>query len=65
SLPSYGCTSAATLDELRDHCRQSIAGYKIPRQLFVVEEIVRAPSGKPDYPWAKQLARNAAGTAGA
>jgi acyl-CoA synthetase (AMP-forming)/AMP-acid ligase II len=54
-----------TLDELRDHCRQSIAGYKIPRQLFVVEEIVRAPSGKPDYPWAKQFARNAAGAAGA
>jgi hypothetical protein len=23
----------------------------------VVDEIVRSPSGKPDYPWAKELAQ--------
>ena len=45
----------ATLDELQSHCRTKIAGYKIPRELHVVSEIVRAPSGKPDYRWAKSV----------
>ena len=41
-----------TLDEIQDHCRAHIAGYKVPRQLHVVERIERSPSGKPDYRWA-------------
>ena len=43
----------ATLDT---HCRRHLAGYKVPRELHLVTEIVRSPSGKPDYPWARQLA---------
>jgi acyl-CoA synthetase (AMP-forming)/AMP-acid ligase II len=49
-----------TLDEIQDHCRSHIAGYKVPRQLHVVESIERSPSGKPDYRWANAIA---AGTA--
>ncbi len=45
-----------TVEALADHCRTQIAAYKAPKQIFVVTEIVRAPSGKPDYPWAKQYA---------
>jgi acyl-CoA synthetase (AMP-forming)/AMP-acid ligase II len=45
-----------TLDALAAHCREKIAGYKIPRALYLVERIERSPSGKPDYPWAKALA---------
>jgi len=45
-----------SLDELADHCRTRIAGYKVPRALFVVEEIPRQPSGKPDYPRAREVA---------
>lgn len=45
-----------TLTDLDAHCRDHVAGYKVPRELHVVDEIVRSPSGKPDYPWAKQLA---------
>jgi acyl-CoA synthetase (AMP-forming)/AMP-acid ligase II len=41
-----------TLEDIQAHCRQAIAGYKVPRQLHVVEAIVRSPSGKPDYRWA-------------
>ncbi|MHB1710439.1 MAG: acyl-CoA synthetase [Acidimicrobiales bacterium] len=41
-----------TLDGIQRHCRQAIAGFKLPRQLHVVAEIVRSPSGKPDYRWA-------------
>jgi acyl-CoA synthetase (AMP-forming)/AMP-acid ligase II len=45
-----------TLEDLDGHCRAHIAGYKVPRELHLVAEIVRSPSGKPDYPWAKKLA---------
>ena len=41
-----------TLEEIQNHCRDAIAGYKVPRQLHVVEAMVRSPSGKPDYRWA-------------
>jgi acyl-CoA synthetase (AMP-forming)/AMP-acid ligase II len=50
-----GATPPA-LEELSEHCRRHIAGYKIPRALVVVDAIVRSPSGKPDYRWAKQQA---------
>jgi acyl-CoA synthetase (AMP-forming)/AMP-acid ligase II len=48
-----------TLAELDAHCRELVAGYKVPRELHLVEEIERSPSGKPDYPWAKQIATTA------
>ena len=47
-----------TLEDLVEHARGHIAGYKVPRELHVVDEIVRSPSGKPDYPWAKHLAEH-------
>ena len=48
--------ASLTLDELQAHCRQHAAGYKVPRTLTVVEKVVRSPSGKPDYAWAKDVA---------
>ena len=44
------------LDSLNEEARKHIAGYKIPRELHVVAEIPRAPSGKPAYPKAKEIA---------
>ncbi len=44
------------LDELQRHARTVVAGYKIPREMHLVGQIKRAPSGKPDYRWAKRLA---------
>jgi acyl-CoA synthetase (AMP-forming)/AMP-acid ligase II len=41
-----------TLSELDAHVRNEIAGYKVPRSLWIVAEIKRSPSGKPDYRWA-------------
>jgi acyl-CoA synthetase (AMP-forming)/AMP-acid ligase II len=55
--PRPGCTP--TLDDLSAHCRKQIAGYKVPRELHLVDEIQRSPAGKPDYPWAKRLAEDA------
>jgi acyl-CoA synthetase (AMP-forming)/AMP-acid ligase II len=49
-----------TLEELVEHCRTKVAGYKVPRELHLVEAIVRSPSGKPDYPWATKLVEAAA-----
>jgi acyl-CoA synthetase (AMP-forming)/AMP-acid ligase II len=45
-----------TLEELDAHARDHVAGYKVPRELHVVDKIERSPSGKPDYPWAKRVA---------
>jgi acyl-CoA synthetase (AMP-forming)/AMP-acid ligase II len=44
-----------SLEDLATHARKSIAGYKVPRALELVDQIQRSPSGKPDYPWAKGL----------
>lgn len=44
------------LEELQVEARRHIAGYKVPRELHVVDEIPRAPSGKPAYPKAKEIA---------
>jgi acyl-CoA synthetase (AMP-forming)/AMP-acid ligase II len=49
------------LASLQAHCREHVAGYKIPRQLVVVERVVRSPAGKSDYRWAKSVAADAAG----
>ena len=48
--------STVTLDELVETARASIAGYKVPREMHIVDRIERSPSGKPDYPWAKKVA---------
>jgi 3-oxocholest-4-en-26-oate---CoA ligase len=45
-----------TLNELQQHCREKLAGYKLPRQLVVADAIPRTPVGKPDYRAAKTLA---------
>lgn len=42
-------------EELAEHCRTSLAGYKIPRSVIVVPEVLRSPSGKADYRWAKRM----------
>jgi acyl-CoA synthetase (AMP-forming)/AMP-acid ligase II len=54
---------APTLDALREHCRSQIAGYKIPRQLLLVDEVPRLPNGKPDYRSAKEQAKERAALA--
>jgi acyl-CoA synthetase (AMP-forming)/AMP-acid ligase II len=48
-----------TTDEVVEHCRSALAGYKVPREVIVVKAIVRSPSGKPDYRWAKTEAARA------
>jgi acyl-CoA synthetase (AMP-forming)/AMP-acid ligase II len=48
-----------TLETIRDHCHDQLAGYKVPRDIVLVDEIERNPNGKPDYAWAAETARAA------
>ena len=44
------------LEELAEFATQHLARYKIPRSVVFVDQMVRSPSGKADYRWAKRLA---------
>ncbi|MBV8462321.1 MAG: acyl-CoA synthetase [Acidimicrobiales bacterium] len=46
---------ALSLEDLQDHCRGSIARYKVPRQLLLVDEIPLTAAGKPDGKAARAL----------
>jgi 3-oxocholest-4-en-26-oate---CoA ligase len=46
---------APSLEDIQELSRKHVAGYKIPRELHVVDKIERAPSGKPDYRWAADV----------
>jgi acyl-CoA synthetase (AMP-forming)/AMP-acid ligase II len=45
----------ADADMLRAHCRATIAGYKVPAMIAFVPAVVRSPSGKADYRWARAV----------
>jgi len=44
------------LEELKTYLREHVAGYKVPRDLVLVDKVVRSPAGKADYRWAKDTA---------
>jgi acyl-CoA synthetase (AMP-forming)/AMP-acid ligase II len=46
-----------TLEALQATARELIAGYKVPRRVFIVEEVPRHPNAKPDYRRAQELAQ--------
>lgn len=43
-------------DDVERHARSTLAGYKIPRSIWLSEIVERTPSGKPDYRWAHEYA---------
>ena len=49
-----GC--AADESALIAEAERHIARYKLPKAFVFVTELVRSPSGKPDYRWARQVA---------
>jgi len=46
--------TSPTLVDLDAFVRSTIAGYKVPRSLWIVNEVKRSPAGKPDYTWARE-----------
>ncbi|HXW39454.1 MAG TPA: acyl-CoA synthetase [Acidimicrobiales bacterium] len=54
-VSSRGAGTRIGLEDVQDHCRRLVAGYKVPRQLLVVEEIPLTAAGKPDRAAARVL----------
>jgi 3-oxocholest-4-en-26-oate---CoA ligase len=48
--------AAADLGALQEHARRQIAGYKVPRSIWLADAIRRTVSGKADYSWARRYA---------
>ncbi len=46
-------------EALREFTRTKLAAYKVPKQLFVVDQVRRAPNGKADYKWAAKAVEEA------
>jgi fatty-acyl-CoA synthase len=51
--------SPPTPEEINEFLRRSLAHYKIPKELVVRETVQRAPNGKADYKWAREVALEA------
>jgi 3-oxocholest-4-en-26-oate---CoA ligase len=45
-----------TFDELNAHVRKELAGYKVPRSIWLVDKVHRLATGKADYRWASTYA---------
>jgi fatty-acyl-CoA synthase len=54
-------TTPVDATDLVAHCKQTLAGYKCPKHVFTVEQILRGPNGKADYRWAAQVAADLLG----
>jgi acyl-CoA synthetase (AMP-forming)/AMP-acid ligase II len=42
--------------QVRAHARSAVAGYKVPKEVFIVEQVFRGPNGKADYQLSRKLA---------
>ena len=51
--------TSTTHQELIEEAAKHIARYKLPKEFIYVDHIVRSPSGKADYRWAKSIANPA------
>jgi fatty-acyl-CoA synthase len=58
-VASLRAGSDADGEALRRFTRSKLAGYKVPKQLFVVDEVRRAENGKADYKWARKAVEEA------
>jgi acyl-CoA synthetase (AMP-forming)/AMP-acid ligase II len=52
--PRPGATPSA--DDLIEHARTEIAGYKVPRSIWLVDKVQRLATAKADYRWANEYA---------
>ncbi|HET7684018.1 MAG TPA: acyl-CoA synthetase [Marmoricola sp.] len=53
--------SQVTAEDLRDHCHELIANYKVPKTILFVDEVPRTPVSKVDYPASARLAADLLG----
>ncbi|MDW4908524.1 AMP-binding protein [Streptomyces sp. ADMS] len=50
--------TAVTGEELRDWARRSLAGYKVPRSVVLMDALPRTPTGKLEVAWARKTAQD-------
>jgi len=55
-LGVLGCVRFNDPAALQEHVRGHIAGYKVPRSIWMAGTIRRTVSGKADYAWAREFA---------
>ena len=48
--------TAPSYDDLAEHARKDLAGYKVPRRIWLVDEVHRLATAKADYGWARKYA---------
>jgi acyl-CoA synthetase (AMP-forming)/AMP-acid ligase II len=53
--------TAPSFPDVAAFCHEHLASYKVPRDLVLVDEVVRSPAGKPDYRWAREVSISAVG----
>ena len=53
-----------SLEEVQQEARKHLSGYKVPRELHIVDQVPRAPSGKPNYAAAREIATSLAAVVG-
>ena len=56
ALASYQDGKEIEEQELIAFTREHLAGYKLPKQVLFVDEVMRAPNGKANYKWAQETA---------
>ncbi|MEV6134614.1 acyl-CoA synthetase [Nocardia sp. NPDC051990] len=56
AVVSIAGTGPVNFAALERHVRKHLAGYKVPKQIWVADVVTRTPSGKPDYRWAREFA---------
>jgi len=54
--PGASANEASIIEGATEH----IARYKLPKSVIIVDRVQRAPNGKADYPWAREVARSGA-----
>jgi fatty-acyl-CoA synthase len=47
---------AIDAEALSAHCRTTLAAYKTPKQMIVMDSLERSPAGKVDYKWLREIA---------
>jgi len=59
AIVQFAQGKSATDAELAEACKPHIAHYKLPKAFIRVDKVLRSPSGKADYRWAKAIATGA------
>jgi len=52
AIVALNTADEATEQQLRDHCRDRLAAFKVPKRVHLAQAVARSAAGKPDYKWA-------------